>query len=374
MTELDPLWLDWSRRRPDAQVVHLDSAAAGRSSLAVLQAATDYARREAEVGAYVAEAEAAELLAAGRADLAAVLGVRTDGLAFVESASAALCALLAAWPLGEGARVAVTDTEWGPNLQLFARHRLRTIRLATDAHGLLDLSALAALLDSSPPDLVNLTYVAAHRAAVQPVAEAAALCRAAGVPLWVDAAQAIGHVDTAVNADALYATSRKWLAGPRGVGFLAIAARRWADLVGDKPVLSPAQLPRAQWLESREANVAGRVGLCVAAREFLATGPKEVIARLGEVGAMTRAVLADVPGWRVVDPPDALGAITALVPTHGQDVAAERARLLGEHAILVSASQVVRAPNDLSEPLLRVSPHVDCTEDSLSKLATALRV
>ena len=28
------------------------------------------------------------------------------------------------------------------------------------------------------------------------------LCRAAGVPLWVDAAQALGHVDTACGADA----------------------------------------------------------------------------------------------------------------------------------------------------------------------------
>ena len=372
MTELDTAWQEWSQRRPDAQVTHLDTAAAGRTSLAVREAVADFARREAEVGAYVAEAEAADLLAVGRADLAALLGVRTDGLAFVESASAALWALLGAWPLRDGATVAITGTEWGPNLALFARRGLRTIRLATDADGVLDLAALAATLDASPPDVVNLTYVAAHRAAVQPVAEAAVLCRAAGVPLWVDAAQAIGHVDTAVNADALYATSRKWLAGPRGVGVLAIAERRWAELVVERPVLSAAGLPRVQWLESGEANLAGRVGLCVAVREFLAAGPTEVIARLAEVGTTTREVLADVPGWRLVDRPDALGAITALAPTRGQDVAAERARLLADHAILVSASQVARAPNDLSEPLLRVSPHVDCTADMLSRLAAAL--
>ena len=374
MTDLDSAWQEWSRRRPDPQVMHLDTAAAGRSSLAVRQAVGDFARREAVVGAYVAEAEAAEVLAAGRADLAALLGVRTDGLAFVESASAALRALLDAWPLREAATVAITRTEWGPNLQLFARRGLRANLLPTDADGVLDLAALAATLDTSPPDVVNLTYVAAHRAVVQPVAEAAVLCRAAGVPLWVDAAQAIGHVDTAVNADALYATSRKWLAGPRGVGVLAIAERRWAELLGDRPVLSAAELPRVQWLESGEANVAGRVGLCVAVREFLAAGPNEVIARLAEVGTTTRQMLAGVPGWRLVDPPDALGAITAMAPTRGQDVAAERARLLADHAILVSASQVVRAPNDLSEPLLRVSPHVDCTVEQLSALSAALHI
>ena len=50
------------------------------------------------------------------------------------------------------------------------------------------------------------------------------------MPLWVDAAQALGHVDTACGADVLYATSRKWLTGPRGVGLLAVSDRWWDTL------------------------------------------------------------------------------------------------------------------------------------------------
>ena len=57
----------------------------------------------------------------------------------------------------------------------------------------------------------------------------AALCREAGVPLVVDAAQSLGHTDVDLGADVVYGTSRKWLAGPRGVGVLvarpAIAAQ-----------------------------------------------------------------------------------------------------------------------------------------------------
>ena len=53
--------------------VHLDTAAAGRSSAATLRAAAAYAQREALVGAYVAEAEAAPLLERGRAELAGLL-------------------------------------------------------------------------------------------------------------------------------------------------------------------------------------------------------------------------------------------------------------------------------------------------------------
>ena len=50
----------------------------------------------------------------------------------------------------------------------------------------------------------------------------AQLCRELGLPLVVDAAQALGQVDCAVDADVTYSSSRKWIAGPRGVGLLAV--------------------------------------------------------------------------------------------------------------------------------------------------------
>jgi pyridoxal 5-phosphate dependent beta-lyase len=118
--------------------------------------------------------------------------------------------------------------------------------------------------------------------------------------------------------------------------------------------------------------VAGRVGLCAAVREYLALGPATVTARLADVGRMTRDALAGLRSWKVVDGDTAGGAITALTPTAGADVAATRARLLDRHAILTTASQVVRAPLELREPLLRISPQVDCTDDALARLCTAL--
>ncbi len=36
------------------------------------------------------------------------------------------------------------------------------------------------------------------------------------MPVWVDAAQAVGHVASRVGATAVYGTSRKWLRGPDG--------------------------------------------------------------------------------------------------------------------------------------------------------------
>lgn len=366
----------WARGRLPFRGLHLDSAAAGCCSIEAMHAAAGHVALEAQEGGYVAEAQAAPVLEAGRSALAGLLGVAAKGLAFVESASVALAALLQAWPLRAGDAVAVVPSEWGPSLAAFADQGLRVTELAIQGDGRIDLEGLDRVLADDPPAFVHLTQVASHRPLVQPVSQAAALCQAAGVPLWVDAAQALGHVDTATGADVIYATSRKWLAGPRGVGMLAITEPWWDRLRIRAPAVRrstfPSDQPVVQLLESREANIAGRVGLCVAVRQHLDAGPARIRQRLGEVGRLTREILADVPGWRIDDPVDAPGAITALRPTSGQDVAATRRRLLGEHQILTTCAIPARAPREMTGPLLRISPHVDCTREALLRLRAAL--
>ncbi len=217
--------------------------------------------------------------------------------------------------------------------------------------------------------------MASHRPLVQPVSEIAAVCHAAGVPLWADVAQALGHVDTATGADVQYATSRKWLTGPRGVGLLAVAERWWDRLQVHVSPLDRAALPDAspvRYLQSHEANVPGRVGLAAAVRDYLQTGPERVRARLAEVGALTREAVRDLPGWAVVEPAGAPCAITALRPTASQDIRATRARLIEAHGIVTTSCGVQRAPREMTGPLLRISPHVDCTSEALARLRAAL--
>ncbi|HEX8009133.1 MAG TPA: aminotransferase class V-fold PLP-dependent enzyme [Trebonia sp.] len=377
---LNEQWRLFRANRPPTTVAHLDTAAAGRSSVATLRAVAAHAEREATVGAYVAQAEAAGVLKHARAMLAGLFAVEPGGIAFTESATASLEALLRAWPLAEGDTVAVAPSEWGPNLDSFCHRGLRVAELPTGRDGIVDLDALPGFLAAAPPAFVHLTPVASHRPLVQPAAAVAAACRAAGVPLWMDAAQALGHIDVACGADAAYGTSRKWLAGPRGVGLIAVPRPWWERL---RPAASAmecvvfADASPLLLIESHEAHVAGRVGLAAAVSEFLAADPAAVRARLAEVGRQTRAALAAVPGWEVV--PEAVGAdpasgsaITALRPLAGQDVAAVRGRLLAEHQIVTTAALPVRAPREMTGPLLRVSPHVDCVPEDLERLAAAL--
>jgi pyridoxal 5-phosphate dependent beta-lyase len=370
-------WRWFRERRLPAERLYLDTAAAGLASRATLAATAAHAEREAVTGAYVAAAEAEPVLTEGQAALGRLLGVPPGGVAFVPSAEAALNTLLAIWPLREGDAVAVVPCEWGPNLDAFAARGLRITEIATHGDGSVDLAALERMLAGTPPAFVHLVQVTSHRGLVQPVAEAAALCRAAGVPLWVDAAQALGHADTACGADAIYGTSRKWLTGPRGVGMIGVAEPWWDRLRISAPELEKSVRPPDSsplWLLSAtEANVAAWVGLCTAVAEHLQAGPARVWARLAEVGRQAREALAGLPGWAMADPVAAPSAIIALRATNGQDIGATRARLLGEHGIVTTAGAVARAPRDMTEPLLRISPHVDCTAEDLTRLRQALR-
>ncbi len=366
----DDLADSWRAARPRAAGRHLDSAACSRQSDRVLGAVAAHARHEAELGGYVAEAAAGDLLQQGRSVIGGLVGMAAADVAFVESAQAALSALLAAWRLPAGSRVACLPGEYAPNTAMLRAAGLTVEPLAVDGDGHADPDALERSLAADPPRLVHLTHVASHRGVVQPAREVAALCRAHGVPLVLDAAQSLGHVDVDLGADVVYSTSRKWLAGPRGVGVLCVRPAVAAELV---PVLpAPAGLPPVRALESGEAHVAGRVGLVLAVGEHLAAGPHRVRERLAALGRAGRAVLDGAAGWRVVEPRDEPTATTTLRPPDGVDVVATRARLVAEHGIVTTAALRERAPGEMTGPVLRVSPHVDGTVEDLEALAAAL--
>lgn len=335
-------------------------------------AAAQHARHEAEVGGYVAAEAAAAVLDAGRAAVAALSGLPDAEVVFTTGSLHALDLLLGSWP-GENRTLACLPGEYGPNLAVMAAHGFDVRPLPTLQDGRVALDDAAFMLADDPPDLVHLTVVASHRGVAQPLAMVAQLCTELKLPLVVDAAQGLGHVDCAVGADVTYASSRKWIAGPRGVGVLAVRPELMERLRARLP--APDWMPPltvAQQLGFGEANVAARVGFSVALGEHLACGPQAIRARLAELGDIARTVLADVSGWRVVEAVDEPSAITTLAPIDGADPAAVRAWLLSQRRIVTTYAGVERAPLELPAPVLRISPHVDNTADDLDAFAEAL--
>ncbi|WP_431238474.1 ergothioneine biosynthesis PLP-dependent enzyme EgtE [Mycolicibacterium aichiense] len=368
MSAPDALADSWREARLPAAGVHLDSAACSRQSLAAIEAAAAHARHESEVGGYVAAQAAAPVLDAGRAGVAVLTGMSPDDVVFTTGSGNALQLLLGVWLMER--TVACLPGEYGPNLVEFTARGFTRQELPVDRLGRVDPEAARRTLADAPPAMVHLTAVGSHRGVVQPVAAVAGVCREIGVPLIVDAAQALGHIDCVSDADAVYSSSRKWLAGPRGVGVLAVRPAL-ADLLQSPPWAGAVSA--LQCLELGEANIAARVGFSVAVGQHLAAGPETVRQRLAALGRQTRTMLAEVQAWRVVEPEDAPTAITTLEPTDGADPVQVRARLIDEHGIVTTAAGVERAPLELTKPVLRISPHVDAGTEDIEALVAALR-
>ena len=282
--------------------------------------------------------------------LGGLVGMAAADVAFVESAQAALVALLTGWRLPAGSRVACLPgrvrAERRPAARLRPAPRAAAGRRPRPGRRRGRRAAARrrpAVLRAPDP------HPAATAALLQPAAEIAALCREAGVPLVLDAAQSLGHADTDLGADVVYGTSRKWLAGPRGVGVLCVRPALAAQLT---PVLpEPEGVPPMRAFESGEAHVAGRVGLVVAVGEHLAAGPDRVRERLGgdrpgHPGAARRRRRLAGRSSRSTSrrPPRRCARRTASTSS------TPARRLLTEHGIVVSAIGPERAPGRDDRP------------------------
>ncbi|QYC40006.1 Pyridoxal-phosphate-dependent protein EgtE [Nonomuraea coxensis DSM 45129] len=372
----------WRAARAVLPPGHLDAAGCNVPADRTLDAVVNQLHLERERGGYPAEPD----LTTARTSLTTLTiaapalpsGAVAGDVAFAESGTAAMAALLGGWRLPPGSRVGHLRAEYGSTLMLL--HRLAAdrswtlVELPADADGRLDLDGLRGHL-SAGLSLVTVPHLASHHGVVQPAAAIGALCRAAGVPLVLDACQSFGHVDvTGVGATAYVGTSRKWLAGPRGVGFLIVPGLTPA-MDAPFPALhghaDGVPLPGAVRYEGAEAAMAARAGLGAAVREHLALGPAAVQAHLACLGRTARRTLDGAGGWRVREPLDEPSALVTLRPPPGDSAADARTRA-ARAGLLVSVAPVARAPLDLTEPVLRVSPPPGTPLETLAALARVL--
>ena len=219
--------------------------------------------------------------------------------------------------------------------------------------------------------LVSLVHVPSQGGLVQPAAAVGAVCRAAGVPLLLDACQSVGQMPVdveAIGCDMLSATGRKFLRGPRGTGFLYV--RRGLVESLEPPLLD---LHAAEWLpdggyrirpdarrfENWETNIATKIGLGVAIDYALAVGLEAIRDRVRALAEDLRGWLSALPGVTVHD----LGEERSAIVTFAVDghPTAEVVRSLGAGGVNVSLSPGSYARLDFGrrglDDLVRASVH-----------------
>jgi selenocysteine lyase/cysteine desulfurase len=207
-----------------------------------------------------------------------------------------------------------------------------------------------------------------------------------GVPYLIDACQAVGQLPVDVEAlhcDFLGATGRKFLRGPRGIGFLYVSDRmlergafplfldmRGADWIDPDDFQLADGARRFENWEFAYALVAG---LREAARYALDVGPAGPERARG-LAALLRERLSAIPGVRVLDRGHTRCAIVT-ADVAGRD-AAELKLELRKRGINTSSADRKSGVLDMDEKraatALRFSPHYYNTEDELNAAVAAL--
>ena len=162
---------------------------------------------------------ARRLLEDARERIAACFGARGQDVVFTSGGTEADA--IAVHALGQGRRIMIGATEH----DAIRAAAPDAAVLPVNAQGVADLDALRAWLEAGPAALVCLMHANNETGTIQPVAEAAALCRAHGALLHIDAAQTAGRIPPSLAAAGAHslAVSAHLMGGPAGAGALILA-------------------------------------------------------------------------------------------------------------------------------------------------------
>ena len=230
---------------------------------------------------------------------------------------------------------------------------------------------LAAFEAAVTPDTqaVVCTHVSNVFGYILPLEEIAALCRARGVPLIVDASQSAGVLEVNLTGwGAAFAAmpGHKGLYGPQGTGLLLCAAEAEPLLFGGTGSQSrrqemPQDLPDR--LEAGTHNMPGIAGLLEGIRFVRGLGTEEIARRERQTARRASELLREVPGVEVFAREDfahQTGVLSFRVrgmdcETLGEQLAA---RGIAVRAGLHCAPLAHRTAGTLETGTVRISPSV----------------
>lgn len=354
---------------PGAPETYLNAASHGSPDPAVVRRMIEHLDCELRLGATDARNKVEEEFSAVRSSAGRLLCARPEQIGFAATTFDAWLAIVSCLPLA-GKRLLVAPHEWGDNVRTLTR-------LADRAGGRVevlppidfaapDLAPWQAMIDETVTAIFvpMVTSVAGHR---YPVEQIGRLSRPDGTRLIVDAAQALGqvpiHVD-ALQCDALVATARKWLRGPRQTGLYWMK-----DLT-----VGAAKPIKAGNLEPFDANVALRLGLGVAIDNALSRSVERIENEISALSKQARARLQALGLTCLSHENAATGAVSFALPRKVAEPA--RQALAQNNCIVKWPTPAHEEPNGLEwiegAGILRITPHIYNSTDDIDRVFDTL--
>lgn len=373
-----------------AQRIHLNNAGASLMPDPVASVVETHWRLERSIGGYEAAEASRDAIGMAYRAVADLIGCRRENVAFVDNATAAFAQALSAVPFRRGDVILTTRNDYVSNqlmyLSLARRAGVEVVRAPDRSEGGVDVDAMRALIRRRHPRLVAVTHVPTNSGLVQDVEAVGQACADANALYLVDACQSVGQLPIdahAIRCDFLAATSRKFLRGPRGSGFLFASDRvlgsdlepLFIDLQG-ATWTGPDTYERsatAQRFETWEFAYGLVLGTGAAARYARALGIEAIERRVSQLAERLRCGLREI-GLRVLDRGLRLAGIVSVAIPGWEPAAfadALRARRINT-AISRRAYAVIDSAEKGVAWSLRISPHYYNTEDEIAETVAVI--
>lgn len=316
-----------------------------------------------------------------RAQLAELIGVRAQSVAFTHNATAGLQSLIRNYNrLQPGDQVLICDLEYDTvkgAMRWLARHRGVEVIEIEHAHPATFDSLLAtyreAFIRYPKLKLMALTHVTHRTGLVMPVQAIAALAKEHGVDIILDGAHALGQIEFDLEelgiAFAGY-NLHKWIGSPLTLGFLYIAPQRLADIDPDMGEMHFSAGDIRSRTPYSTPNIPALMTLPLVFEEHRSLGGAAAKgARVNYLRNLWVSAVRNLPGIEVMTPDDPrlYCGITSMRFTRHADQQAMVERLLNDYNLFT----VVRN-GAACGPCIRVTPSLTTTAAEIQSLIQAL--
>lgn len=316
-----------------------------------------------------------------RAQLAELIGVRAQSIAFTQNATAALQSLIRNYNrLEPGDQVLICDLEYDTvkgAMRWLGRHRGVEVIEIEHTHPASFDSLLATYRETfiryPKLKLMALTHVTHRTGLVMPVQAIAALAKEHGVDIILDGAHALGQIEFDLEALGIAFAGynlHKWIGSPLTLGFLYIAPQRLADIDPDMGEMHfPLNDIRSRTPYSTP-NIPALMTLPLVFEEHRALGGAAAKgARVNYLRNLWVSAVRNLPGIEVTTPDDPrlYCGITSMRFTRHADQQAMVERLLNDYNLFT----VVRN-GAACGPCIRITPSLTTTAAEIQSLVLAL--
>ena len=371
--------------------IHLNNAGAALMPKTVSDKIHEVISQESQVGGYETADQMAMEITETYKQIGELINASSHNIAIVENATVAIQLVLSTIAFQKGDLIITTKNDYVSNqlmfLSLSRRLNVRIMHADELPDGGVDADSVRRLADNPACKLVCVSWIPTNSGLIQDVEAIGKICKEFGKPFLVDACQAVGQIPIDVKkikCDYLAASARKYLRGPRGIGFLYISNAALSR--GDYPIFIDARgsswvqkeqfilLPDARRFENWEFSYALVAGLGTAALYANSINIIETFGYVSQLANYTRDKLREIEDVYVLDTGvNKCGIVSAKID--GCDCMKLQMKLR-QHRINTSYALREWALIDMdaknAHTALRISPHYYNTYEEIDMLVESL--